>query len=137
MPKLESLELGGPPCSRSTTGITTKGLLALAHHCQKLLILRVHLQVASLSDPPVIPGMVPNAGPAGSWTDCALTVLVVGATPVPKGSAMIIALTLLRIFPRLNSINFINGRWKEVGNAINRSRGTIDRSSKQRPFAIP
>jgi len=137
MPKLEFLTLGDTPCGRSTTGITTKGLLALAHHCPKLLSLRVHLQVASLSEPSRIPGMVRNAGPAASWTDCALTDLSVGKAPVPKRSAMIIALTLLRIFPRLDCIMFINDGWEGVENAINCSREIIDCSSKQHPLTAP
>jgi len=137
MPKLEILALGDPPCGQSTTGITTKGLLALARHCQKLSILCVHLRVASLSEPPGIPGIVRNAGSVALWTDCALTELEVGETPVPEGSAMIIALTLLRIFPRLGSIEFSDEGWKEVKNAINRSREIIDFSGKQRPLTTP
>ena len=137
MPKLESLALGDVPCRQITTGVTTKGLLALAHHCPKLSALCVHLQVASLCEPPGIPGMVPGAGPAASWTDCALTDLNVGEVPVPEGSAMIIALTLLRIFPRLCSMEFTNEEWDEVENAINCSREIIDCSRKQCPFTMP
>ena len=126
MPKLEFLALGDPPCGESTTGITTKGLLALAQHCPKLSSLCVHLRVASLGEPLGIPG----AGSAASWTDCALEELIVGETPVPKGSAMMIALTLLRIFPRLGSIVFGDKMWEEVENAINRSRETVGCSGK-------
>jgi len=134
MPKLKSLGLGEAPCRQIATGITTNGFLALAHHCPQLSTLCVHLQAASLSEPPGIPGMVPGTGPAASLTDCALTELDVGEAPVPEGSAMIIALTLLRIFPRLCSIEFINEEWEEVGNAINRSQEIIDCSSKKRPL---
>jgi len=137
MPKLESLELGDTSCGQITGGVTTKGLLSLAHRCPKLSTLRLHLQVASLSGPPGIPGMTPTAGPTAPWTDCALTELGVGRAPMPEGSEMIIALTLLQIFPRLNYILCINRRWKGVEDAINRSRGIIDYSSKQRPFATP
>jgi len=100
------------PCIRRQTtrqiigGVMTKGLLALAHHCPKLSTLCVHLQVVNLSDPPGTHEMVRNAGPAAPWTACALTRLEVGATPMPERSAMIIALILLRIFPRLNYIAF-------------------------------
>jgi len=134
MPKLESLGLGNTTCRRITSGVTTKGLLALAHHCPGLLTLSIHLQVASLCEPPEIPGMVPTAGSTASWTDCALTDLVVGAARVPEGSTMIITLTLLRIFPRLDSIMFIDRGWQEVENAINRSREIINCSSEQPPF---
>jgi len=137
MPKLQTLELGGTSCGQITGGVTTKGLLFLAHHCPKLSTLRLHLQVASLSDPPGIPGMTPTAGTTASWTDCALTELGVGKALVPEGSEMIIALTLLQIFPRLDFTAYLDGRWKEVEDAINRSREIIDYSSKQRPFATP
>ena len=137
MPKLETLKLGSTPCGQSTSGVTTKGLLALARHCPKLYTLCVHLRVASLSEPPGIPGMVRNAGPAALWTDCALTELKVGKTPVPEGSAMIIALTLLRIFPRLGFIEFFDEGWEEVANAIDLSREIIDFSGKQRPLTTP
>ena len=136
MPKLEFLELGGAPCDQIAGGVTTKGLLALAYHCPKLHALRIHLQVASLSEPPGIPRMIPTTGPAASWTDCALTELVVGETPVPEGSAIIIALTLLRIFPRLDYIGFTGDGWEEVESAIWRSKEIIDCSSKQRPFTM-
>ena len=137
MPKLETLALGSAPCGQSTTGVTTKGLLALARHCPKLSTLCVHLQVASLSEPPEIPGMVRNSGPTALRTDCALTELEVGETPVPEGSAMIIALTLLRIFPRLGCIVFFDEGWEEVAIAINFSREIIDFSGKQCPLTTP
>jgi len=38
----------------------------LAHHCLNLSTLRVHLQVASLSDPSVVPGRVSRARPTAS-----------------------------------------------------------------------
>jgi len=123
MPKLETLTLGDLPCGQITTGVTTKGLIALARHCPNLYSLRVHFRVASLSDPPAIHGVVPNAGPAASWTDCALEVLCVGKTPMPEGSELVIALTLLRIFPRLDCIvSDDNEDWNEVEDAINRSQ---------------
>ena len=117
---------------------STKGLLDLTHHCPKLSSLRLHLQVASLSDPPAIPGMVPTTGPAASWMDCAPMQLEVGKILVPEGLAIIIALTLLRISPRLYSIIFCRDwRWEEVENAINRSREIVDYSSKQRSLTTP
>ena len=137
MPKLKNLALGDPPCSQSTTGITTKGLLALARHCPGLFFLCVHLRVASLGEPPGIPGVVPGAGPATPWTDCALAELIVGETPVPEGSATMIALTLLQIFPRLGCIISRDEGWEEVENAINRSRETVNCSGKQRPLITP
>ena len=118
MPKLETLGLGGSPCSQPTTCVTPKGLVALVSHCPNLHLLRIHFQVDSLDVPAAIPGMIHNVEPAAPSTDCALTEIVVGETPVPEGSALTIALTLLRIFPRIDSIEFTNDEWEEVDNAI-------------------
>jgi len=138
MPKLKYLQLGDPPCCQITAGVTVKGLVALARHCPNLFTLRVHFQVTSLSDPQAIHGMDPNAGPAASWTDCALKVLYVGETPIPEGSELVVALTLLRIFPRLDSVEPTgDGDWDEVEDAINRSKQIADYSGKQRPLTTP
>jgi hypothetical protein len=137
MPKLETFCLGGDPCHQTTAGVTTKGLVALARHCPNLRFLRIHFQVDSFIDPPAIPGMVSNDGPAASWTDCALTDLMVGDIPMPEESALIIALTLLRIFPWIEIINGIDEGWGKVENAINHSKGIINRSSQQHPFSTP
>jgi hypothetical protein len=99
MPKLETLHIGGSPCG-TPAGITTKGLSALAHYCVRLSDLRIHFQVASLA-----PLETPAFASHDEWSvlmeDCALTVLDAGDTPVPEESALMVALTLLRIFPRL------------------------------------
>jgi hypothetical protein len=126
MPKLKTLKLGNNPCRQSTTGITAKGLVALAHHCPGLSTLRVHFQVASLNTTPAILGMIPKTEPNPSWADCALTTLIVGEIPVPEQSVLMVALTLLRIFPRLNIIYFIDERWEEVENAIRNSKQIVD-----------
>ena len=100
-----------------TTGVTVKGLLALACHYPNLSFLRTPFQVDSLDVPAVIPGVIPNAEPAASWTDCALRQFAAGNTPVPEGSALAIVLTLLRISPRIDSIEFDNNGRERVENA--------------------
>ena len=122
MPKLKYFRLGNAPCRQTTTGVTAKGLLALAHHCPSISALRVHFQLASLSAPLASPGMTSNAEFTTLWTDCALTDIEVGEMPVPEGSASAIALSLLRIFPRLRSIKFIDEGWEEVRIAISLSK---------------
>ena len=62
--------------------------------------------------------------------------LEVGEAPVPEGSAIIIALTLLRIFPQLNYIASNVKRWGEVEDAISRFREIIS-SSKQWSPTMP
>ena len=137
MPKLKVLKLGGDPCSQFTTGITVKGLLALAYHCPNLSVLRIHFHVASLSEPPASPGTIPNAKSTVSWTDCALTDLEVGETSVSEESVLMVSLTLLRIFPRIETIDGADEGWAKVRGAINRSKGIIDCSSKQHPLTTP
>ena len=138
MPKLKFLKLGNEPCRQFTTGVTVKGLMALAHHCSSLSVLRIHFQVASLSVPPASPGMTPNTkSTAEQWTDCALTELQVGEIPVPEESVLMVALTLLRLFPRIETIDGTDEGWMRVENAICHSRGIIDRSSKQHLFTTP
>ena len=53
MPRLESISFGGSPC-QIPTGVTVKGLAALAHYCSGLSELCIHFQAATL-DPSAIP----------------------------------------------------------------------------------
>jgi hypothetical protein len=133
MPKLRILNLGDDPCRQFTAGVTAKGLVALARHCPDLFMLRIHFQVASLSTPPAGLGITPNAESIRSWTDCALTDLVVGEMLVPEESVLMVALTLLRIFPRISSISFMDEGWEEVEDAIYGSKRIFDCSCKQCP----
>ena len=118
MPKLQALKLGDLPCEESTAGVTAKGLVALALHCPGLQHLRIHFQVASLIGPPASPGIGPNTEPADSWTDCALTDLSIGEMPVSEESALMVARTLLRIFPQIMYISSVDEGWEKVGDAI-------------------
>ena len=132
MPRLNILQLGYPSCRELATGITTKGFMALALHCPNLSSLCVHFQVDSFVSPPAGPGITPDAEPTTSWTDCALTELSVGEVPVPEESVLMVTLTLLRIFPRIETINSDDGGgWEEVEGAICLSKRVVDCSSKQ------
>ena len=137
MPQLKDLKLGGDPCQEFTTGVTARGLMALAHHCRNLSSLCVHFQVASLSAPPTSAGRNASAGPTASWTDCALTELVVGEICVPEESVLIVVLTLLQIFPRIETFEGDGEGWSEVEDAICHSRQIADRSSKHHLLTIP
>ena len=134
MPKLEILQLGEAPCW-APTGVTFKGLVVLASHCTHLSTLCVHLQAAELTerttttDPPssskcavVIPR-----------TDCALTDLEVGETPVPRRVALAVALTLVQIFPHIHKIYYTNNQWMHVMETVRlfkRIGGHIHHTSK-------
>jgi len=130
MPKLEHLALGVPPCRRIPTGVTAKGLVALAHHCPNLFDLCIHIQVASLFTPPATIGMTPNAEPSVLRRDCALKHLDVGRIPMPEESVSRTALTLARIFPQVESIKAHDEGWLKVVNAIRHSRKIVDCSGK-------
>ena len=136
MPKLRLLKLGDRPCRESTTGVTAKGLMALALHCPDLWYLRIHFQVASLSASPANTGLIRNTGPAVPWTNSSLTTLKVGGIAVPDESVLPVALTLLHIFPRINSIKAIkyDGEWRKVEGAIRLSRRIACCSSEHHPL---
>ena len=122
MPKLEVLLLGDVPCHRILTGVTTKGLAVLAHHCLNLSALRIHFQVTSLSASLASPEITLNAGSSALRMDCAWTEFAVGEIPAAEESASTVALTLLRIFPRIKSIEGTGKGWAEVENVIRHSR---------------
>ena len=131
MPRLQVLQLGDEPCREFIIGVTAKGLMALALHCPNLQLLRIHFQVASLIAPPASPGITPDAEPVGLCTDCALKVLEVGIIPAPEESALMVTLALLRIFPRIETIDSYDEGWGKVEDAIRLSKRVIDCSSKQ------
>lgn len=136
MPKLRILQLGSEPC-KTLTGVTVKGLVELACHCIDLSTLRVHIRVDSLvqvaRDVVTSPSNGEHAAPPEG---CALTTLEVGNTPIPQGTAMIVALALLYIFPRISIINYTNTQWGGVVGTITLSKrlssriGALARSSR-------
>ena len=130
MPELETLLLGDVPCHRVLTGVTVKGFAVLARHCPNLSTLCVHFQVASLSVLPATIGMAPTVEPTVLRRDCALTSLIAGDIPIPEHSVLMVALTLARIFPRIETILSYSAGWRKVENAIYLSRQIVDCSSK-------
>jgi hypothetical protein len=128
MPKLETLQLGNAPC-QIPTGVTVEGLAALAYYCIHLSALRVHFQVASL-DPPAVPGVASGGEFAIPREDCALMDFEVGEIHVPEESTLMVALTLLRIFPRVDNIEYFDEGWRKVADAMYLSRRLADHSSK-------
>ena len=133
MPKLEILRLGARPC-QTPAGVTIKGLTALAHHCLRLSQLCIHFQITSL-DLPVIPQVAPAVESTTPQEYCALMDLEVGNIPISEESASMVALALLRIFPRLHFIRCDRLRWMKVMGAIRVSKKLANRSSKSHPFS--
>ena len=125
MPKLKILRLGGAPC-RIGGGVTVKGLIALGRGCRLLSELRIHFETASFVE--VATGvMVPtpsNGETIALQQSCALTNLDVGRIPIPTsdGTVLKVTMILLRIFPRLLNVKYVEMKWKEVVKIINLSR---------------
>jgi len=134
MPKLELLRFGSLPC-KTPAGVTVKGLAALAYYCPRLSDLCVHFQVVGL-DPSEIPQVAPGDEPTSLREDCVLACLRVGYICVPEESTLMIALTLLRIFPRLDKIVYNNKGWGKVAHAIKVSEKLVDHSSKKHSFDV-
>ena len=134
MPKLETLQLGRPPC-QAATGITLKGLVTLARHCPQLSELCVHFQALDLAEtatstePPPPPEHTAVVPP----TNCVLTHLQVGDAPIPPGEFLAVSVTLLQVFPQIHNIKYTNPQWKHVADTINlfkRFDGHIFHTSK-------
>jgi hypothetical protein len=119
MPVLEVLRLGEAPCG-DFTGVTFKGLVALACRCPQLSELRIHFRADSLvkattsGEPPPLS----EHAAAIPRTNCALTVLHVGETPIPEGSTLAVAIILLQVFPHLLNIEFDDPDWLVVEETI-------------------
>ena len=136
MPNLESLELGSPPCQEIPIGVTVKGLVALADHCPDLSELCIHFQVDSLCEPPAVVRTSPDVGSIAPRRVCLLPSLAAGRILLPRRSVPMVALTLARIFPYLESIDSgIDEKWGEVADAIKLSREIVDCSSKENPLS--
>jgi hypothetical protein len=69
--------------------------------------------------------------------DCALTDLDVGKTPMLEESALMAALTLVRIFPNIMQIDYTDENWGKVSDSIYLSGQIVDCSSKERPLSTP
>jgi len=131
MPKLETLQLGDPPC-HIPAGITVNGLVGLARLCPRLSELCIHFQAATLVEGATSPAVQsPSDGePVVRREDCALTDLEVGRIPIPAGSGLDIAHMLLQIFPCIHNIKYyeyVDMGWKSVAETIDEIRqiGTL------------
>ena len=134
MPKLEVLGLGNYPC-KTAAGVTVKGLTALAHYCPHLLDLTIHFQVASLDPPAILCFASPGETPIPQQ-GCALKYLHVGDISVPEESTLMVALTLVNIFPHLECVNYSDVGWEKVANAIQGSKHLVHSSSENVLFVV-
>ena len=118
MPKLEILRLSDSICW-TPTGVTTRGLAALACYCPRLSNLRIHFRPSSL-DPSKIPRAIRSYRSTNPQDGCALTCLDVGFMLLPKKFASKVSRTILRIFPHLGHIRCMKEDWREVIDALDR-----------------
>ena len=135
MPELWHLQLGDDPCG-TPAGVTVKGLAALAYYCPNLSSLAIHFQVGSFT-PLETPSLASIGGSTISPKVCALTTLQVAGIRVPAESALMVALTLLRISPYLEDIEYYNAEWGKVSDAMYDSRRLAQYSSEICLFAAP
>ena len=99
------------------------------------IIFRVSLVFqAAVLNPSEIPQAASGGEPAVPREGCALTCLRARDMHVREESTLMVAQTLLCIFPRLDNIVYADRRWKEVVDAISVSKAPADRSSKKHPF---
>jgi hypothetical protein len=109
LPKLESLCLGSNPCSRPANN-TIRTLVSIATHCKHLFELVIHTNVEA-----VIDGVSQHGGRGGSHTsgdplstfvECPIRSIIFGPCFIPDEGrgAIVFAITLLRLFPRLSEL---------------------------------
>ena len=123
MPKLETLQLGKAPC-QARSNVTAQGLIALTNHCFGLSKLRVHFRTDDLVMALSI-GIIPTPSSVASHLPregCVLTSLEVGEIPIPQHYSLTVALTLLRIFPRLLIIEYEGDQWAWVAETVRLSK---------------
>lgn len=109
MPKLETLCLGPIPCSHPADN-TIKSLVSIAKHCKNLAELSIHINPEAIVAE-VLQGGDLNADltiedPLSGFVGCPLRGMILGPCFIPSDEqgAMILAFTLLRLFPRLYSV---------------------------------
>ena len=97
IPNPKNLQLGDRPCA-APSGVTIRGLVALACYLPHISGLSIHFQVATLGISE-IPQAAPHNRPTTPREECALTHLDVGSTHLSEESTLVAAKVLLRIFP--------------------------------------
>jgi len=113
MPKLTLLSLGPIPCSHPANS-TMKSLVSIAKHCKYLEELIIHTNIEA-----IVTGVFecgewddrPPDDPLPTFVGCPLHSIIFGPCFIPgeQRGAMIFALTLLRLFPRLIAVAAFHG----------------------------
>ena len=139
MPKLEILQIGQFSLCDAPGGVTIRGLIALAHYCPGLSSLCIHFQPESLVLGPLTEDVQSFQETCLPWGDCALTTLDVGEIPLSEEQKHVITLTLLRIFPYLETIHHWDPTWEWVAGSIKFFRGVgsiVNRTGETQPLCL-
>jgi hypothetical protein len=125
MPRLEHLAVGGSPC-HVRSQITFKSLYTISHRCPQLTTLLIHFNPASFIAKVKADCESGNVA-LGRWDYpssflCSVTTIDVGSIqPLAQESntACIMALGLLRVFPRLEELEYhYLHDWSSINNMI-------------------
>jgi hypothetical protein len=117
MPKLEDLSLGTPCPAQMRDDLTVKSLLAIAKYSKALKLLSMHINCESIvtsASEREFPGLfdfdtkAPSEAISSDYDGCPLRLAAFGSCPIPmdEEGGIIVALTLLRLFPRLNGVRW-------------------------------
>ena len=121
MPKLEVLSLGVPCSAQMRDDLTVKSLLAIAKYCKALKALEAHINCESIvmsTYEREVPGSfpshtkIPSTTTSSDYDGCPLSLATFGSCPIPMDGegGVVVAMTLLRLFPRLSRV-----RWSGLG----------------------
>jgi hypothetical protein len=114
LPRLKSLKLGEVPCKISTSKVTSESLAALSTNCVDLDFLQIHFDAKEI---------VSGASHANYQTrrfTSRLRTLSVGSQPVPSQNKdiLLVASTILHIFPHVEELSNAEGDWRLVRSGI-------------------
>jgi hypothetical protein len=115
MPKLVNLSLGTPCSAQARDDLTVKSLLAIAKHSKALQFLTMHINCESIvmsAHEREFPGLFdfhtrpPSEAIPSDYDGCPLRSVRFGSSPIPVDDegGIILALTLIRLFPRLAQV---------------------------------
>jgi len=139
MPNLEILRVGQFLLCDTPGGVTIRGLIALARYCPGLSSLCIHFQAESLALAPLNEEEESFQEAYLPQEDCALETLDVGEIPLSEEGKYMVSLTLLRIFPHLQTIYYSEPTWKWVADSVTFCRrvdSLVNRTGEAHPLYV-
>ena len=110
LPQLTFLGLGGIPCDASTSEVTVASLVALSTNCVDLVFLQLHFNTRDIT------ACGTHANFRARKFTCKLCTLSVGSQPLPSNhdDILLLASTILHIFPHVGIHPYTRGGWRQV-----------------------